>query len=727
MSDTAEMVDEFKPEFEKEPSCSKSVNETVNGSHQFTIKGYSLAKGMGSGKCISSDIFTVGGYDWAIYFYPDGKNPEDSSMYVSVFIALASDGTDVRALFELTLLDQSGKGKHKVHSHFDRALESGPYTLKYKGSMWGYKRFFRRTSLETSDYIKNDCLIMNCTVGVVRTRLEGPKQYSVIVPQSSMGQGLKEILEAEVGCDIVFRVGDESFRAHKLILAARSPVFRAQFFGLVGDRNLDEVTVNDIDPTIFKAMLLFIYTDKIPEMHDVMDSSSSTGTSTNMIQHLLAAADLYNLDRLKVLCESKLCEELTAVSVATTLALAEQHQCAQLKAVCLKFAANPANLGVVTQSEGFRHLEQSCPALVCELLKTLASADEDSSMHPSRKRGGSSIFGLDIAAAGEAADDGAMLVIRIRASCEFTFLDESGKEILKRLSGRPSPIKKGCEWVLEIKEANQASKCVQNDCIIIRGTVRFLANRHEEVEGAKQGSITVPDSNFGQGFKELLESEVGWDIVFHVGDEAFRAHKSILAARSPVFRAQFFGPAGDPNLNEVTVDDILPSIFKAILRFIYTDQLPDVHDIVGFSSSSSVAANITQHLLVAADLYNLDRLKVFCESKLCKELTAESVATTLALAEQHQCAHLKAVCLKFAAHPKNLGVVMKSEGFKHLEDSCPALLRELLKTIASTDDSGARARPCRSEPLWPSKQTALQSLWSEMWSTFSMVFDLWRF
>lgn len=91
---------------------------------------------MGPGKYICSDIFTVGGYDWAVYFYPDGKNVEDSSVYVSVFIALASEGTDVRALFELTLLDQSGKGKHKVHSHFDRALEGGPYTLKYRGSMW---------------------------------------------------------------------------------------------------------------------------------------------------------------------------------------------------------------------------------------------------------------------------------------------------------------------------------------------------------------------------------------------------------------------------------------------------------------------------------------------------------------------------------------------------------------------------------------------------------------
>lgn len=117
-------------------SCSRSIIETVNGSHDFTIKGYSLAKGMGSGKYISSDTFRVGGYDWAIYFYPDGKNVEDNMAYVSAFIALAGEGTDVRALFELTLLDQSGKGKHKVHSHFDRALESGPYALKYRGSMW---------------------------------------------------------------------------------------------------------------------------------------------------------------------------------------------------------------------------------------------------------------------------------------------------------------------------------------------------------------------------------------------------------------------------------------------------------------------------------------------------------------------------------------------------------------------------------------------------------------
>lgn len=128
----------ISPSLAQPPSetSSTSVTQTVNGSHDFKITGYSLSKGLGIGRYIASDMFMVGGYSWAIYFYPDGKSPEDGASYVSLFIALASEGTDVRALFELALLDQSGKEQHKIHSHFGRNLEAGPYTLKYRGSMW---------------------------------------------------------------------------------------------------------------------------------------------------------------------------------------------------------------------------------------------------------------------------------------------------------------------------------------------------------------------------------------------------------------------------------------------------------------------------------------------------------------------------------------------------------------------------------------------------------------
>lgn len=351
--------------------------ETVNGSHEFKITGYSLSKGLGNGKYIASNTFMVGGYLWAIYFYPDGKSADDNGSYVSMFIALASEGTDVRALFELTLLDQSGRERHKVHTHFGRTLESGPYTLKFRGSMWGYKRFYKRTSLETSDYLKNDCLLIRCTVGVVRTHTEGPKLYRIPLPPSDMGKQLGQLLETKKGTDVNFEVDGEIFAAHKLVLAARSPVFMAQLFGPMKESNTECVKVEDIEAPVFKALLHFIYWDDLPDMQELAGVNSQR-TSTLMAQHLLAGADRYGLERLKLLCEAKLCEDIAINNVATTLALAEQHHCFHLKSVCLNFVASRQNLRAVVQTEGFEYLKVSCPFLMSELLEFVARITEHS-------------------------------------------------------------------------------------------------------------------------------------------------------------------------------------------------------------------------------------------------------------------------------------------------------------------------------------------------------------
>uniref|UniRef100_A0A5B7BDB3 Putative BTB/POZ and MATH domain-containing protein 4 isoform 1 n=1 Tax=Davidia involucrata TaxID=16924 RepID=A0A5B7BDB3_DAVIN len=344
------------------PTRSRSVTETVNGSHKFVIRGYSLAKGMGVGKHIASETFTVGGYQWAIYFYPDGKNPEDNSMYVSVFIALASEGTNVRALFELTLVDQSGKGNHKVHSHFDRSLESGPYSLKYRGSMWGYKRFFRRALLETSDFLKGDCLKINCTVGVVVSAIDCSRLHFIQVPDSDIGAHFGMSLENEDGSDVTFDVAGEKFHAHKLVLAARSPVFQAEFLN-VTEEDSHEIVVQDMEPKVFKAVLHFIYRDSLIEDEEMVASSSSciSSVSDTLVAKLLAAADRYDLTRLGLMCESVLCKDISVNSVASILALANQYHAMDLKAVCLKFAAE--NLVDVMRSDGFEYLKENCPLL----------------------------------------------------------------------------------------------------------------------------------------------------------------------------------------------------------------------------------------------------------------------------------------------------------------------------------------------------------------------------
>lgn len=92
---------------------------------------------------------------------------------------------------------------------------------------------------------------------------------------------------------------------------------------------------------------------------------------------------------------------------------------------------------------------------------------------------------------------------------------------------------------------------------------------------------------------------------------------------------------------------------QALLHFIYWDSLPDTEDLTGLNVKCA-STLMAQHVLAAADRYALDRLKLLCEAKLCEDVAINTVATTLALAEQHHCFQLKSVCLKFVALPENL-------------------------------------------------------------------------
>lgn len=116
----------------------------------------------------------------------------------------------------------------------------------------GYKRFFRRTLLESSDYLKDDCLKINCTVGVVVSAIDCPQLYRIRVPESDIGAHFGMLLENMEGSDVTFDVEGEKFHGHKLVVAARSPLFRSEFFdGLEEDKQ--EIVVTDLEPKVFKV------------------------------------------------------------------------------------------------------------------------------------------------------------------------------------------------------------------------------------------------------------------------------------------------------------------------------------------------------------------------------------------------------------------------------------------------------------------------------------------
>ena len=79
-------------------------------------------------------------------------------------------------------------------------------------------------------------------------------------PSSDLHKHLGELLESQKGADVTFLLasGGERFPAHKSVLAKRSRVFMAEFFGGMEERTSRVVEVQDVDPAAFEAMLRFV-------------------------------------------------------------------------------------------------------------------------------------------------------------------------------------------------------------------------------------------------------------------------------------------------------------------------------------------------------------------------------------------------------------------------------------------------------------------------------------
>jgi hypothetical protein len=56
--------------------------------------------------------------------------------------------------------------------------------------------------------------------------------HTIIVPPPNMSQQMLQLLESKVGADVTFHVEHREFQAHKILLAMRSPVFRARVLRL---------------------------------------------------------------------------------------------------------------------------------------------------------------------------------------------------------------------------------------------------------------------------------------------------------------------------------------------------------------------------------------------------------------------------------------------------------------------------------------------------------------
>ncbi|CAM0958130.1 unnamed protein product [Alopecurus aequalis] len=347
-------------------SASAIVASTASGYHLLKIDGYSRTKGVPTGGKIQSRAFTIGGHQWHIDYLPNGFASEYADSISLLLVLDEKVTTSVKAQHEFRFADEV--------KDQDPSLTSAAVNSFTSQQRWGTGTFIKRADLEKSEHLKDNSFTIRCDIVVINDyRLQDlpettPPTSFVSVSPSDLHQHLGHLLKTEKGAEVIFEVGGETFTAHRCVLAAQSPVFGAELFGGMkeGNTTAGVVRIDDMEAEVFRALLCFAYTDSLP--------AAGSTTEDVMCQHLLVAADKYNMDRLKSICEEKLCSYINVGTVATILALAEQHHCDGLKKACLNFLGTPANLRALLHSDGFDHLSRSCPSIMKRLISMLAFA-----------------------------------------------------------------------------------------------------------------------------------------------------------------------------------------------------------------------------------------------------------------------------------------------------------------------------------------------------------------
>ncbi|XP_047078760.1 BTB/POZ and MATH domain-containing protein 2-like [Lolium rigidum] len=367
------------------PSASSKTSSDVvvrTGEKLFEVVGHSLIEDTRR----ISECFHVGGYDWAVCYYPNGvASSIPDGQFASVFLMLMSDcESKVKASFTFSLLQDpaaspaTGDGeKNKIHVTLTHSFIS-------KGAKSGLDKFVSKADLAALEYLKDDCLVIKCNLEVIGDRENAIG--SIIVPPSSLNTDLLNLLETGHKADLTINIvgSFRRFKVHGCMLAARSPVFRALLCGSMMESKQSRLSIDDTDADVFELLLYYIYHDCLPESMD-----EATEEATNMAQHLFVAADRYGVERLKLMCQSKLSQSLDVDTVGFVLDLAERCNCCKLKAHCLSYIERNCNRWpAIEETQGFAQLKVNHPLLAQDIL---AKARRRSKNKRNRKKTGNKL------------------------------------------------------------------------------------------------------------------------------------------------------------------------------------------------------------------------------------------------------------------------------------------------------------------------------------------------
>ena len=287
----------------------------------------------------------------------------------SLRIALVSGASPVWATYKFTLVSAAdSECDYKKECNEATKFESESDYFEF-----GFGNFI--SARDIKKYLENDTLVIQCEVKILvnDSRIHHSSAL-VLLPVSTYKTNFKSLLQDGSYSDVTMIAGSKEFKSHKLVLCARSPVFAKMFEHDMKENAMNRVDITDIEPEILEELLVYMYTDEsplletkkctaqqniathVPSIDDDTppDTSSAAQPEKSMhekIGQLLYAAEKYQLDRLKAMCEAALSRDLSVETATEVLLFADLHSTQQLKKSCIRFIG--ANYSEVTKTRAW--------------------------------------------------------------------------------------------------------------------------------------------------------------------------------------------------------------------------------------------------------------------------------------------------------------------------------------------------------------------------------------
>uniref|UniRef100_A0A8D8NVH5 Speckle-type POZ protein-like n=1 Tax=Culex pipiens TaxID=7175 RepID=A0A8D8NVH5_CULPI len=281
---------------------------------------------------------------WCIIFYP-----KQSETHSGLFLQAANEIGNLKVEYELAMEDSKGNTICKESESKARQLTKG----------WGWNKFIGNKELleavKPGDQLRIVCK-MTKYEGIINESLH--ENLPEPMP-SSMSKDMDTLVEGTKFGDVKILIDGQRFLAYKGILSARSAVFAAMFKHPMQESTENCITINDVEPGVFKELLRYIYTDQLTCLE-------------TMAQKLYQVADKYDIQTLKSLCRCHILKKMSSETAADTLVLADMHGDKEMKSHALGFLSG-SEAGKVTKSAGWKKMFRTHPYLVDETFEALTA------------------------------------------------------------------------------------------------------------------------------------------------------------------------------------------------------------------------------------------------------------------------------------------------------------------------------------------------------------------